>query len=94
MPTLPQGRLLVLSFSLVLSCVVIGVSFSLLYAPKPGNIPESDEYNVLAMKWRRFDYLLARDPDPFFDYDGDGFRTVPILGMVTSALNIFLGVIL
>ncbi|KAH9050120.1 hypothetical protein EDB84DRAFT_1451018 [Lactarius hengduanensis] len=90
MPTLPQGRLLVLSFSLILSCVVIGVSIGLLFAPRP---PDLDDYsnnypNDAWEDWREHNpYFRTRDFGPPFDYDDTGFRVVPILGLVASALN-------
>ncbi|KAI9448353.1 hypothetical protein H4582DRAFT_82309 [Lactarius indigo] len=85
MPTLPQGRQLVLSFSLILSCVVIGVSISLLFAPKP---QDPDDNSEAWQDWREEhnSYLRPRDYAPF-DYDGIGYRVVPILGLVASASN-------
>ncbi|KAI9466698.1 hypothetical protein BJY52DRAFT_1233756 [Lactarius psammicola] len=89
MPTLPQGRLLVLSFSLILSCVVIGVSISLLFAPRPNE----EEYPNDAWQDWRDDHNLSfhtRDYGPHIDYDDIGFRVVPILGLVASASNFFI----
>lgn len=67
----------------MLSCVVIGISISLLFAPRPmddGSVPNDD-----ASQWQGW----ARDLGPYFDYDDNeiGFRVVPILGIVASALN-------
>ncbi|KAH9007141.1 hypothetical protein EDB86DRAFT_3097635 [Lactarius hatsudake] len=87
MPTLPQGRLLVLSFSLILSCVVIGVSISLLFAPRP---PDIDDYRYNypnSDAWEDWGDFPIRDFGLPFDYDGIGFRVVPVLGLVASASN-------
>lgn len=65
----------------MLSCVVIGISISLLFAPTPANTqPLPNNYDSQWQGW-------TRDLGPYFDYDDLGFRVVPILGLVASALN-------
>ncbi|KAH8999429.1 hypothetical protein EDB92DRAFT_964440 [Lactarius akahatsu] len=93
MPTLPQGRLLVLSFSLILSCVVIGVSIGLLFASRPPDLDDYPNYpnNDAYEDWREHkSYFRPRDFGLSFDYDAIGFRVVPILGLVASASNLFI----
>jgi hypothetical protein len=62
--------------------VVIGVSISLLFAPRPADPEPYPADDSAWSKWKR-------DPGgPYFDYDdGIGFRVVPILGLVASATN-------
>lgn len=77
------------AFSLILSCVVIGVSISLLFSPKPDSIEpvpyDSDAW--LAWSGEHDMSIRTRDPGSDYDYDGIGFRNSPILGLVASASN-------
>jgi hypothetical protein len=77
------------AFSLILSCVVIGVSISLLFAPKPeSNEPPAGDSDAWLNWTREHDLSFrTRDSGPYYDYDGFGFRNVPILGLVASASN-------
>lgn len=65
--------------------MVIGVSISLLFAPRPQENAQPYPNNDNAqLGWRR-DY-----GGPLMDYDGIGFRVVPIVGLVASAINFFI----
>ncbi|KAI0269305.1 hypothetical protein BC834DRAFT_622590 [Gloeopeniophorella convolvens] len=92
MPTLPQGRILVLAFSLVLSCVVFGVSMSLFNAPEPKSLPELenevDMYIKSKTNWSP-GQPIARDI-PYYSYHSVGFRVVPTLGAVAALLDFLL----
>ncbi|KAI0303082.1 hypothetical protein BC826DRAFT_328820 [Russula brevipes] len=94
MPTLPQGRLLVLWFSLCLSCVVMGVSISLLHAPQPGLSLQDHDPNQFGPDphWARTH--SPRDISHRSSFDATGFRNVQILGTVSSALNMLLTITL
>ncbi|KAI0254230.1 hypothetical protein BJV78DRAFT_62539 [Lactifluus subvellereus] len=87
MPTLPQGRLLVLSFSIILSCAIVGVSIILFCAPKPSYLPpSSDGPTDVAIRGGRPNLNFG----PYFGPHTNGYRVIPILGMVSSVLNIVL----
>ncbi|KAH9062028.1 hypothetical protein EDB87DRAFT_1608957 [Lactarius vividus] len=90
MPTLPQGRLLVLSFSLILSCVVIGVSIGLLFAPSQEDEEQYPHYpNDWDWREEHDSSFRPRDFGPYIDFDDTGLRVVPILGLIASASNFF-----
>jgi len=90
MPTLPQGRLLVLCFSLVLSCVVMGISISLLHSPIP-DIPPGPSMSKSNWRWNT---KLSHRDDGAPTFDRSSFRVVQILATVTSASNLFVAAML
>ncbi len=80
------------AFSLILSCVVIGISISLLFAPIPKD-SENDEKSPYDggtfLEWKRWhdSSFRTRDIGPYIDHDGIGYRTAPILALVATASN-------
>jgi hypothetical protein len=90
MPTLPQGRLLVLCSSLVFSCVAMGISINLLRSP----IPDLSSGPSYMSNWRWFPNFSPRDDHGPPTFDRSGFRVVQILATVSSASNLFVAAVL
>ncbi|KAI9512707.1 hypothetical protein F5148DRAFT_1372923 [Russula earlei] len=93
MPTLPEGRLWVLSFSIVLSCVVMGISISLLLAPTSSTSSTSSWINYTG-GWQGPRSLSHRDHGPPVPGDQSGFRVVQILATAASASNLLFASVL
>jgi len=77
---------LVLSFSIIFSCAIIGVSISLFYSPKSSSYPSPfpDGYTDVAMRGRGPPLNFG----PHSEANMSGRRIIPILGVVSSVLNI------
>jgi hypothetical protein len=78
--------------SIVFSCVVMGISISLLVAERPSVYVYTDSPGDPASKWRQ---PPSANPNPnptlhnrgLYFADGDEFHASEILGIVSSALN-------
>ena len=75
--------------TIVFSCVVMGISISVLLAEKPSMDQNSDDPPNSGSKWQQPPQSLTprdRDRGPFYA-DFDEFHTSEILAIVSSALN-------
>ncbi|KAH9978105.1 hypothetical protein BGW80DRAFT_1558036 [Lactifluus volemus] len=96
MPTLPQGRLLVLFVSIILSCASIGISISIFCHFKrpqsqsqshpPGSYMDSTGPDEQGLPYVNF--------GPYNGHSRTSSLAVPILGLVSSLLNIVLALTL
>jgi hypothetical protein len=79
--------------SIVFSCVVMGISISLLFAERPSVYLYTDDPGNPASKWRQPPPGPTPTPNPtlrsrgLYFADADEFHVSEILGIVSSALN-------